>query len=110
MRKLLDEIDGGRFEISVTGLSISPGDGALSCSLLARSSSPAFFSWLRRELRANWEAAAPGDEGAPIEFVRIDDQLIDEWAVQGRLDPSSIMAIDLARKALNRRDDDQRED
>jgi hypothetical protein len=87
-----------RLRLRRTGFGINPNDGILNCALVAHFTSRRFFKWLRAECRVNWESASGSASSAPVEFVRLDDSRLDQWADQQEIDPSSVFALDMARK------------
>lgn len=95
---ILREAKSGRLRILRTGFGVNPNDGIFNCALIAHFSSPKFFKWLRTESRLNWESA-PG--AASLEFIKLDDQRLDEWVDKREIDPSSIFALDLARQYVS---------
>lgn len=100
VERVLHEAKSSQLILEHLGVAVNPTDGALVCAFLARFTSPLFFRKLRAELRANWESSNDGIDIPSIQFVSLFDPLIDEWADNGELGPSSVFAIDLARKRL----------
>ena len=87
-----------RLRIRRTGFGINPNDGILNCALVAHFTSKRFFKWLRAECRLNWESASGSASAPPLEFVRLDDSRLDQWVDLQEIDPSSVFALDMARK------------
>jgi hypothetical protein len=94
------EVRADRFRLECTGISVSPVGGFMNIALLAISTSESFFNSTRRRAIANWEAARGGQEIPPIEFLELQNPKLDIWAKNGTLSPSSVFALDQARKRL----------
>lgn len=95
---VLHEATARRLRLRRTGFGVNPNDGILNCALVAHFTSKRFFRWLRSECRLNWESASESGSSAPMEFVRLDDPCLDAWVDRLEIDPSSVFALDMARK------------
>ena len=104
IENVLHEAATGRLTMEHLGVAINPTDGALLCAILAWFHSPPFYRELRENLPANWESSNDERGNFAIQFVPLFDPLIDEWADNNEISPSSIFAIDLARKRVKDRD------
>lgn len=97
--RVLDEFRSGRAVMIRTGLCVNPNDGILNQALMVVFESEEFFEWLRHSSVLNWESELSSDPAKPsFEFVRLDDERLDRWAVDCALDPSAVFALDLARE------------
>jgi hypothetical protein len=72
----------------------------VNVSLLAIFRSSSFLEHVQEHIIANWEAIEGGRAAPPIEFVKLYDRRLDEWADKGLLSISSAFAIDRARLIL----------
>jgi hypothetical protein len=95
---VLHEATAHRLRLRRTGFGVNPNDGILNCALIAHFTSKRFFQWLRLNCRLNWESASGSGSLTPLEFVRLDDLRLDAWVDRLEIDPSSVFALDMARK------------
>lgn len=100
VRMLHEEIQNERFELYTTGYCLIPSDAVLSISLLGISHDPKFFERVVSTSLANWESTTREGHVVAIEFVRLDDNRLDEWAESSKLGAATAHAIDRAREVL----------
>src|SRR5260370_39282264 len=74
---VLREALAGRLQFLRTGFGVNPNDGIFNCALVAHFSSPDFFTLLLADVRLNWTSASDATSSAPLEFIKLDDTLLD---------------------------------